>query len=192
MCGVNSETLKSAGLGAQAFGAVSSVFGTYRKSKAEQAGYEAQAQVARNNAQIAEWQALDVERRGVDAQQRLAIHIGKTIGAQDAVLASRNVAINEGSALNIRADTAFLAKRDQNILSDNTAKEAWAFRNQATFARSNADILDWRAESQSPLLDAGGTLLSGAGRVAQAWYALNKASPGVAKSADPYDTIGQF
>ena len=163
-------------LGGQVAGAVGQTYASYRKSAGEKTGYEYQAAVAKNNEQLAEWQAQDALRRGGETRQNIQLKGAKFKGSQQAILASRNVALDEGSALNILADTDFGIARDANIATDNANKEAWAIREQAKGYASNADFLRYRADSQNPFQDALGTALTSGGRVASSWYALRTRS----------------
>lgn len=184
------DVVKVVGLGAQVAGAVGSTYSSYRKSQGEAQGYEYQATVARNNEQLAEWQAQDALERGVVNEQQVRLNTAKVEGQQRSILASRNVAINEGSALNILADTKFLGERDARTAGDNSRREAWALRNQGKGYASNAAFLQQRANAQSPGMDAAGTALAAAGKVAQSWYSLRNKP--VAENASPYETGGYW
>jgi hypothetical protein len=173
--------LSNIALGAQVAGAIGSTYAAYRESQGQKRGYEYQSQVARNNAQLAEWQAQDALERGQSDKQRIQLKKASIIGTQEAVLASRNVALDEGSALRILADTELMAERDIATVEENAAKEAWALRNQAAGYQSNAGFLQSRAGAQSPLLDAAATALTTGGRVAGSWYAMRTRT-----TASPY------
>ena len=173
--------LAGVAVGAQAAGAVGSTYAAYRKSAGEQQGYEYQGQVAKNNAQLAEWQAQDAITRGVTTRQRVELKGAAVAGRQRAIFGARNVAANEGSALNILADTAYGTALDAATATDNAAKEAWALRNQATGYASNAAFLASRADAQSPWLDAAGTALTAGGRVAESWYSFDKSAHAAGK-----------
>ena len=168
--------LQGVALGAQVAGGVGQTYASYRKSAGEKQGYEYQSQVARNNAQLAEWQAQDAITRGVTTRQNIQIKGAQLEGKQRAIFGARNVATNEGSALNILADTAFGTARDANIATDNADKEAWMLREQAKGYTSNAGFLQSRADAQSPFLDAAGTALTTGGRVASSWYMMRTRS----------------
>lgn len=154
-------------LGAQVAGGIGQTYASYRKSAGEQQGYEYQGAVARSNAQLAEWQAQDAITRGITTKQNIEIKGAKLEGTQRAIFGARNVATNEGSALNILADTQFGTTRDANIATDNANKEAWALRNQALGYSSNASFLKSRADAENPAL----TALTTGGKVAASWYA---------------------
>jgi len=162
------------GLGLGVAGAIGETYSSYRKSAGEAQGYEYQSAVARSNAQVAEWQALDAEERGKLTARNVGVKGRQFLGKQKAAFGARNVAMNEGSALNILADTEYGVAFDVNTAKDNAAKEAWMFRNQATNYASNANFLQERADAQSPFLDAAGTALTSGGRVAAHWYSTRK------------------
>ena len=177
--------LEGAALGLQAAGGIGQTYAAYRKSAGEKQGYEYQSQVARNNAQLAEWQAQDAITRGVTTRQNIQIKGAKLAGTQRAIFGARNVATNEGSALNILADTAYGTARDADTATENANREAWALRNQAMGYESNAGFLRARAESTSPFLDAAGTALTVGGRVASSWYTMRTRSASFS-AADPW------
>jgi hypothetical protein len=173
--GIEAATLL---LGAQAVGAGASAYGAYTKAKGEKAAYNYQAQIAENNRQMATWQAEDAITRGQTAAARLQLKTAQLKGTQRASLAARGLDLGEGSPLNILTDTDFMGAIDANTLTDNAAKEAWAFRQQASNYGSNAELLRMRADNVSPLMDAGTTLLTGAGKVASTWYYMNNKTAG--------------
>lgn len=169
---VSASTLATASLGMTAFGAGMSAVGAYNKSKADKAAYEYQAQVARNNAQVAEWQAQDAIMRGQTAEGNQRMKTAQLKGTQRAAMAARGLALDEGSPLDILTTTDLMGERDALTVRDNAAKEAWALREQGKGYTANAGLLGFRADSESPLMSAGSTLLTGAGQVASSWYAF--------------------
>lgn len=187
MCGL---TLGNLGLGAQVAGGIGQTYASYRKSAGEKQGYEYQAAVARNNAQLDEWQAQDAITRGGFTKNQIQLRKGNIQGKQEAIFGGRNIALNEGSALNILADTAFMGARDVAIAGDNAEKEAWALRNKAAFSMSNADFLQYRADSENPLLSSAGTALTSGGRVASSWYAISTKRTGSGSTPTWADTEG--
>lgn len=184
--GVGANAVSSIALGAQVAGGIGQTYASYRKSVGEQRGYEYQSAVASNNAQLDEWQAQDALTRGVATRQQIQLKGGQVRGAQEASAGARGVALDEGSALNILADTQFGMTRDANIATDNANKEAWALRMRASMDTSNAGFLKSRAEAQSPMLDAMGTALTTGGRVAASWYTM-RSDKG---KTDPWAAIG--
>ena len=179
------DAFKVVGVGAQAAGAVGSAYSSYKSSEGTKQGYEYQAAVARGNATLANWQADDAMLRGTREQNKVQLSGAQLEGKQRAIFGSRNIDVNEGSALNILADTRFMQKRDEATVIDNTAKDAWALRSQAGNYSSNADFLRSRASAESPVMNALGTALTSGGKVASQWYSLR--SDGLGKKGSSID-----
>lgn len=167
---ISASTLASVSMGLAGAGMVTSAYGAYNQSKANKAAYEYQAGVNANNAKIAEWQAQDALQRGARAEQQQRLKTAQLKGSQRASLAARGIALDEGSALNILDDTDYMGEVDALTIRDNTAKEAWANRNQAAGYASDASMLQSRADAESPGYAAFISLLGGAGSVASNWY----------------------
>jgi hypothetical protein len=155
--------MQGAGAGMQAYGA-------YSNSKATKQAYEQQAQVNRNNAQIAGWQAEDALRRGVRSASTARMRTNQLKGNQRASLAAKGVDLGEGSALQLLSDTDYFGDVDATTITDNAAREAWAIRQQAANFNSEASLLKSRADSENPLMAGGMSLLTSAGKVASNWY----------------------
>lgn len=184
MC--DAAVLGKAALGTMVAGGIGETYAAYRKSAAEKTGYEYQSKVAKSNEQIAEFQAADALTRGAATVQAIQLKKGQTLGTQQAIFGSRNVALDEGSALNILADTSFMGARDEAIAVDNAAKEAWALRVQAGNYASNAEFIRKRGEAQSPGTDAASTALAATGRVASSWYAMRTRT---SATTSPWGTV---
>lgn len=148
--------------------------GSYESSKMTKKALETQAVVNQNNAQYADWQAEDALQRGADAEVAHGVKVANLRGTQRATLAARGVALEEGSPLNILADTEQMGAADAAVIRANAGKEAWGHRVQASNYRNNAGVLNARADAENPLLNASSTLLTGAGMVADRWYSYSK------------------
>jgi hypothetical protein len=169
---VSPSTVGNVGVGLQVAGVFSSSVGAYQQSKATKAALEYQAAVDRNNAQLDEYRAKDSLERGAIEVNKQQLKTGQLKGTQRAALAARGLALDDGSALNILADTDYMGQVDADTIADNAAREAWAYRESAKGNRSNASMRESRAASESPFRSAANTLLTGAGSVATSWYAL--------------------
>ncbi len=157
-------------IGASMAGTAVSAYGAVQQSAATKNAYNYQAQVSANNAKIAEWQAQDALRRGEQAEIDQRRKTAALKGNQRATLAARGLDISEGSALNILSDTDYLGELDALTIRDNAAKQAWGARVQGNNDMANAQLLTMRADAENPLMAGAGTLLSGAGGVAERWY----------------------
>ena len=156
--------------------AAMSAYSAYNQSQQSKAAYNYQAEVGRNNAKIAEWNAQEVTRQG---EQELIAHqrkVAALTGTQRAAFGSRGIDLSEGSALNILSDTAYLGEQDAITIKDNTAKKAWQARMQGYNDSTNAELLQSRADGENPLLSGTSSLLTNAGQVANAWYKYKSAA----------------
>lgn len=100
-----------------------------------------QAQVQQNNAEIAEYQAQDAERRGEIEQQRLFAAREQATGTQRAALAAAGLDIQSGSALSTVVDTAGVTREDAVTIRDNAAREAWMARVQGASSSAESGLL---------------------------------------------------
>lgn len=171
----SAATLASASQGLMIAGTVAGAYGAYNQSKASKASLEYQASVARNNAEYSESQARDAIRRGQVAENDVRRRTAQLQGSQRARLAANGIDLGEGSALNILLDTDYFGELDALNVRDNSNREAAALRTQGSNQISNANLLDARADMESPIGAALPTLLTGAGAVANSWY-RNKSS----------------
>lgn len=158
-----SSMVMMAGVGMQAYGA-------YSSSKQAKAGYQAQAQIAANNAQLAEWQAEDAEQRGQVKANAQGMHTRQLKGAQRAGMAANGVDLGVGSAQQVLTDTDYFGQIDRDTILANSAREAWGYRMQGKGYTADSSLLSARASAQSPGLAAATTLMGGAGKVAAGWY----------------------
>lgn len=181
--GLSAGTLGSISTGMQVAGLATGVFGSYDKSKANQAAYEYQSSVNKNNATMAGWQAQDALQRGATAEQNQRLKTAQLRSSQRARLAANGVIIDEGSALNLLDDTDFMGERDALTIRDNAKREAWGARVQASNYSNDAAMLSNRADAESPLGSAASTLLTGAGTVADSWYRRSVSTSGPKRNA---------
>ena len=161
--------LANIGLGMQAAGLVSSVFGARRSARAEQEAARQNAQIAANNAQFAEWQAQSAIARGQKDVAAVQLRTRRTQGRQRALLAARGIRADEGSALDLLTDTAYFGEIDANTVADRSAMEAWALRTEGQQAAAQGQMMRARADAMSPNMTAFSTLLTGAAPVAARW-----------------------
>ena len=158
-----------AGLGFQAYSSM-------QQSAAAQDSADYNAAVQRNNAQLAEYQAQDAVTRGDKATEDHMRKVAQLKGSQKASMAARGLDLSEGSALNILTDTDLFGEIDANTIQTNAAREAWGYRAQGSNSTAQANLYKMQADNQNPLMAGAGTLLAGAGSVADRWTAYKKAS----------------
>jgi len=162
----------------QAAGAGASAFGAYQNAKAERGSLNYQAQVASNNATLAEQQAHIALENGVTAEQNQRLRNAATYSSQRTSLAANGVALDEGSPAEVLATTKYIGERDALTIRDNAAREGWGYDTQAQGYRSDADALRATAASVSPRKAAFASLLTSAPSVASSWYNMRSKTKG--------------
>lgn len=184
MCVVTAAMMTAAGVGAQAATAAAistnltlvstafSMYGQYQQGKSQQAQYDYQAQVDRNQAQIAEWQAQDAIKRGDIEEKQQRLKTAHLMGRQRSVLAANGVDVSSGSSLDLLGDTAALGELDALTIRSNAAREAYHYRVQASNSQASSALntLAGKNARTSSYIGTTRSLLSGGTSMADKWY----------------------
>lgn len=178
-------------IGLQAAGLAFSAFSSYNQAEGQKEAANYQASVARNNAQIAEWQAQDASKRGEEEETRQRMRTAQLKGSQRAGLAANGIDISEGSAAQIQADTDWMGEQDALTIRDNAKRNAWGWRSQGQQSTADANMYKAKADSISPMLAGAGSLLGNSGAlinvgnaVADKWYSYKNSKKIELKAAD--------
>lgn len=130
---------------------------------------DAAAQVARNNAQMAEYAAQDAIRRG-EREAEIVQRKGAALkSAQRVSLAAKGLDLTYGTAADLQNQTDFFTQSDVATTLTNAGREAWNLR-----ARGQAQLAQGQADALNSMYQAGGSLLGGAGQVADKWYRYSR------------------
>lgn len=152
-------SLQTASLVMTGLGAVTSAYGAYAQGQAQGAAMDAQAK-------IYEAQAADSQRRAA-REERLMREQGSRIkGRQRAVLGASGVNLSTGSPMDTIADTQRSIEMDAWTIRENAGRESWGYQSQASISKAGASNA-----RQAGYFGAGSNLLTGAGMVADKWYA---------------------
>lgn len=192
--GFSAGTMAMAGTMTQAAGVGMSAVGSYNQASAQRGALNYEAGVNANNAKIADWQAGLAEQNGAVQEENQRLKTAAMFGTQRAALGANGVDLGSGSANEVLATTGLMGERDALTIRDNAARQAWAYRNQATGYLSEAATARSAADAINPTLSAGGSLLTGVGTVASSWYKYNRAVNGtpaapVASTVPPWGTM---
>lgn len=160
----------------QVAGLAFTAYSAMQQSAATKDSANYNAAVQRNNAQLAEYQAQDAVTRGDKATEDHMRKVAQLKGTQKASMAARGLDLSEGTPLNILTDTDLFGEIDANTIQTNAAREAWGYRAQGSNSTAQANLYKAQADNQNPLMAGAGTLLAGAGSVADRWTAYKKAS----------------
>lgn len=155
-------TAQMIALGMSAASTGLSALGMYNQGKAAE-------QTAANNARMAEYAAQDAQRRGEQDAAAVQRRGAALKSAQRVSLAARGLDLTYGTAADLQDQTDFFTASDVATTRDNARRDAWNMR-----ARGQAQLAQGRADSLNSMLSATGTLIGGAGQVADKWYAYRK------------------
>jgi len=163
----------AATLGLNAASTTMTVLGQVQANKAASAAADYQAQVARNNAIIANRFADDAIERGKVEESQHRQRLKRFIGQQRVSLAASGVDIGEGSAVDVVSDTAGIGELDAIAIRRNAEREALGFRTQGMNFRAQERLSRFRGKTSpfSPL----GTALTGASQLASKYGAYRDA-----------------
>lgn len=156
------STVASTGMG---------VMSSIQQGKARQAQAEYQADVARQNQQLAEQQASAQRKEGYDNMVAKRQETAKLIGRQRAAAGASGATVDVGSSLDLQADTAAQGEIDAlniyNQASDKaygTQLQGWNYGQQAAGYDAQAD-----AAGSSIWSNAAGTALGGIAQIGSTW-----------------------
>jgi hypothetical protein len=158
--------MQALALGASVGGTVLSAGSAYQQGQAAKA-------TARNNAQMAETAALDAQRRGEEEAMQVQRKGAALKSAQRVNLASKGLDLAYGTAADLQDQTDFFTQSDVATTRSNAGREAYNLR-----ARGQGMLAQGRADALNANMQAAGSLLGGAGQVADKWYSYRGSSPG--------------
>lgn len=124
--------------------------------------YDAQAQMANNNAALANSQANLVQEQKQQQVADINRQKRQTIGTQRAAMAASGSDSSYGTGLATITDTAYNAQKDINNTEYNAELNSWALRQQANDYRNQASIYKASAHNTKvgAVLGATGSYLS--------------------------------
>ena len=143
--------------------AVASLAGTAISTLGAYNQAQTSRQIASNNAKTAEYAAQESvrlgEKQAIEVQRKgAAVKSAQRVG-----LAAKGLDLSYGTAADLQDQTDFFTQSDVATTRTNAAKDAWSKRAQGANYQGEAN-------SQNPLMMAGGSLISGASAVASRWY----------------------
>jgi len=143
-----------------------SIAGTGMQAVGQMNAAEAAKAAAERNAQMATMMGHDAQDRGDLEQQRVGRQVSAVRGQQTANMAANGLDLSGGTPAAVLAQTDYYGLEDQRTTVNNANREAAGYKNRANGYASEA-------ASYNPYLTAGGTMLAGAGNVADKWYRYN-------------------
>jgi hypothetical protein len=132
-----------------------------------------QSQVAKNNAAIAEANAVAASDSGNFGAEVALANGDRTIGAQKAAFAANGIDVGSGSAQETIDSTARMSGLDAAMIQFNAAREAFGAMSQAQNFKTEASLT--KAAGYGSLISGAGksaaTLVAGASSVGKKWAA---------------------
>lgn len=142
--------------------------GTLISAKSAMDQGEVSQKIANNNAIMAGYAANDARARGEEEAQAIQRKAASLKSSQRVNMAAKGLDLGYGTAGDLQDQTDFFAQSDAATARTNAGREAW---------RSDAQAQDFRSQgaaaSYNGNMAAAGTMLSGAGQVADKWYTAN-------------------
>lgn len=169
--GTGLEIAAFASLAMTAGSTIMGAIGQGQKAAADAAQMNYQAQVARNNQMVAEWNAQRALQQGDVAAEQKSLQAAQLRGAQRAALAAQGGDVNSGSPLDIQGDTARAGEFDRQTIRSNAAQQAYNYRLQGAGYGAQAGLYNMGAANTMASLPfgIGSSLLGGAGSIADKW-----------------------
>lgn len=121
--------------------------------------------IANNNAIISQQKADDALERGEESERRHREQVEALKGQQRSALAANGVVLDDGSALDILADTAEQGELDALTIRHNAQSEATDYLNQAGGFSAQGEMASYEGTA-----NATASIIGGAGSVADKWY----------------------
>lgn len=142
--------------------AMAGAFSAYTSSQAS----KFQAKIANQRAEIADDMAQDALERGQEEKRKQRERTAQLVSQQEAELAAAGIALGEGSAVDLIADTAYVGEIDARIIENNAVREAYGHELTALGQRADAGAYGFQARvgPAATLLNTGSTILGQAGQ----------------------------
>lgn len=190
--GIGAGTAAVIGLAGTALSAGVGVIGAITTANAQSDAAKFQAQVASNNAIIADRQAQTTIAAGEQQATISGLKTRATVGAIKAAQGASNVDVNTGSAVDVRSSQAELGMEDQLTIRSNAARQAYGYQVQSVSDTAQAQLDQQKASSAQTagFLSAGGSLIGGASSVGKQFSdfktsgALGSSPPPAASTPD--------
>ena len=154
-------------LGVGVAGAAVSAYGSAEAGAAGKASADYQAQVARNNAMIAQQNATWTAESGESKVAAQGMKTAANVGTAKAAQGASNIDVNSGSASDVRTSEAKLGALDALTIRSNSAREAYGYEVTAGSETAKAGLLQGEGEQAQTAGDIGAlsSFLSGASSV---------------------------
>lgn len=165
------SALASMSIGGSLIGAGVKAYGDYSAGQAGAKTYQYQAAVARMNAEIANRNATYAMEVGERKSQISGMQTRAQEGQTKAAQGASGLAVNTGSAVDVRSSEADIGRFNEMTIMSNAAKEAYNYRVGAAGDIAQAGLYDAAAKTSKSAggIAAAGSLLGAASSVSDKW-----------------------
>jgi len=150
----------------------SQIFSTSSSADEQSALYRYQAQLATNEAAVANQNATETEAAGRAAEQRTRLRTNQTLGLQRAQAGASGLDVGSDTLADSFAATAMVGETDALGVRDSYQRQANAYSQQAATATNQATLYEAQADYATARgnRSSDGSLLTSLGSVASSWY----------------------
>lgn len=150
-------------LGFKAFGLYQQFAGQANLAKSQQALYDYQAAVSRNNMILADRREADARDRQAREEKLFALKAKRISGESVVDMIANGLDIGYGSPAAALAATDAQLYLDSQVLADNADKEVWGYRIQGVNAAAHAGQYELASDSISPTRQGISSTIGGLG-----------------------------
>ncbi len=170
--------LPAVALGVAVAGAAVSAYGAYNQGQAQKANADYQAQVAANNAKIAQQNVTWTEQSGEAKVAAKGMQTSQAAGTIKAAQGASGIDVNSGSASQVRTSVAKLGALDALTIRSNTSREAFGYEVAATSDQAESGLLRQEGSQAQTAgdINALGTFLNDSASAAGSYGKLRMAS----------------
>jgi len=163
-------------------GGAMSAMGQMQQAQAQSQAQRYQAQVAANNAQIAQDMARDARKRGDVAAEDQQRKTAALLGRQQAVMGAANLDMTSGSPLDILGDTAQMGALDVLTIRNTYEREARGHEAQRMNFSAESELASFSARNArtAGTIGAFTTIAGSLGNAASGWANFNRTTPRLA------------
>lgn len=171
------EVVAYAALAASAVGAGTAAYGAYEQGVAGRQQAQYQAQVARNNQEVANQYAEAEVTKGRVLENQKRMDTQQREGAIRVAAGASGLDVNTGSPLRLQEDTAMLGEQDALTIRNNAERAAYGYHVEGMNYAGRAQMNDMEASNaaRSGNLGAWSSIIGGASSTAGRWAGFKQA-----------------
>lgn len=155
--------------------AIASAIGAYGQASSQKQALAYQASIAKNNQQVAGWQASAAITAGQNAEELSDLKTSQTLSSQRAAMAANGVDVTEGSASEVLASTRVIGGINATTIHNNALMTAWGYQVAGVNATNAGNFYNAAANQVNPMTSVATSLLTSGTNVAKNWYAMDAA-----------------